>query len=953
MAEARILITGPIIRTTGLSEFSYCKYGTVQGFTFNNVKYQFCNTKIKGDFYSLADYQAYLNELVREISPERSVPIQPFSNFEYVEAGDEIYLYRREITDLQAGAPVKVWWQGYKFNYNGLTIYKEYQSIPLPPNFQNVGAPNFDHTIAGNAFFNNYIIKAFPTLDYSLADVLADIQQSIDSIEDNIFSTAELSSIDAVQIKSQQRLLWSDGMTYNFGSRREYILMKNSLAYFSIFFQSFRLIINDDIVLMYVYFASVMQSKALESLSPDIKFRMLHRLAAGDLDYFQLFRYKPEDDESVVATIIASVTAPESTLFLNELINPNSKYTPQSGFSLFKLFANGIQDLTVGRKEKKDFYEALYTVWKKSEYNPYRSNIFDQVLLDSVGYNLQLGTTGSWGFGATNSIVYNYNAKPFVINYQSIKIAGIFWDDYKFYFTEEFIKHHWEPENAKFAPLDRIFIWKTKAEADDTQPEGLRGVYHYFDPVSLVDSDPQALMKIPVLNGNDDSAMVANHPENINNLVPVFLLKYIDDVSDEHDFNTMVGYFIDVISIFAGGASVLTKLKYLRSLSGFNVIPTTATYIGIGASGLQFAAGGLRFLTNFVDNCDTDPRWIKIRTLLMWMEIGAGSLDVIATRNIKIKAKQTVDDFNTTGWPTEFNSGVDGIAAKDELLRIAGLGAQIATQVLDEFITKVKAHIARLYDREPSTFKNIKAGTTQILQTESFITDLSTIGYNIGITETEMAELFHIARKNTKQIEPAQLILQTKYFGNGIKVQGFPACFASMAKFKDFANSVKNTLDNCYTTFDNIYGLNLKSLKYDLKIQGSAVRKKFPTDPWPNGLDPADYVGLNSPGDLEFAVLMNESDFISLVEELKELTKKHILDAKAARSMMSSLDNGLKSGNLKKDVFQQLYLPNHSRDILFELRQVARPHTAGKGLNFAIIMKGTRLDLGPYINFKF
>ena len=688
MAEARILITGVVIRTTGLSEFTYSKYGSVMGFTYLSAKYRFCIFKINNGFYALEDYQNYIRS---KASGDDKLVIKPYTGFNYAKAGDEIYVYIREMTSLQAGNP-SVCWQMYKFNFSGTHPKEEYKPITLTPGAQAVGAIDCLHSVAGNNFFNSYISKAIISQDNELANILADIQQSIDKIESNVFSNPLFSGPEASAIITQQRNLWSDGVTYDFINKSDYHKLITTLAYFILFYESFKTLIGDDIVLMYIYFASVMHSSALDSLSVELKLKVLGRLAHGDLDNFQMFKYKPEDDESIVANVIRSVTYNQSTFFLSKLIDERSEYTPNDYYSLFNLFWDGIQDLTLGKNNKRKFMAALYEVWKKSTFNPYRTGVFDPILFQQFTYNTLPATSGSWGFGATNSIVFDYGAKPFSINYQSIKFIGFYFDDFNFYFSKELKDYAWKVDNVKDAPANKIFVWKTKDETDSSQMEGLRGTYDIFQPISLFDSNQQAMMQIPVINGDNATAVVAGHPEKINNLIPVFLLKYIDDAGDESDFWTFIGYFVDVLSLFAGGAGIINKLKYLRYLSKFDQIGTvvTATYIAIGVEGLQVAATAARFLTGFVDGCDTDPKWIKIRTVLIWMEIGAGGLDILATRNIKIKAREVVDDFNTTGWPPEFLNTSDGISAKNELARISGLSVGIDAAILQQVTQRIK-----------------------------------------------------------------------------------------------------------------------------------------------------------------------------------------------------------------------------------------------------------------------
>jgi hypothetical protein len=58
MNEARILINGDAIISTGMTDFRYTKYGSIQGFKHGGVIYRYCI----GDKYSgYYDFDKYLN----------------------------------------------------------------------------------------------------------------------------------------------------------------------------------------------------------------------------------------------------------------------------------------------------------------------------------------------------------------------------------------------------------------------------------------------------------------------------------------------------------------------------------------------------------------------------------------------------------------------------------------------------------------------------------------------------------------------------------------------------------------------------------------------------------------------------------------------------------------------------------------------------------------------------
>lgn len=634
---------------------------------------------------------------------------------------------------------------------------------------------------------------------------------------------------------------------------------------------------------------------------------------------------------------------------------------------------------------RKRIMIALYLIWASSKYNPYQNGSFNLTNFNRFKYNKKQGSNPNDGNVLVEIIslendLLDYSACPISLDYQSSKIAGIYFDDFSFYsnrgfpggndfnnFTYDLRLYNNAGSVKSLGNLEQnnsdlpdYWVLVVDENYRDSGDYGLVGTYHLYQPVSLIDSNLDAIMKIPVIGGND-TVQVGNHPEKINSLIPIFFLAYIDEEGDESDFFTSVGYAVDIASIFAGGYGALTKLKYLRSLSGFtdSIIAGSefgtdvivSLYVSLTAEAINLTSGTLSFLIKLTGDLYANESWFKtLKNTLIWIEIFSACGSVLSERMLRISTKGLVDDFNANNtWPNEFIDDERGLDAANTLTQISGAILDISSKLFIKYKSSSVKMFDELLSKQPSDFKPLF-----VQHTPEKVDEILQFAFNNKIGRNEVSEMLFISCKKTKLIETSQLFLQVKYYTFVTKVKGYPAGFLSLSKFEDFSTDVKNYWQDVFLYYDSNVNTSLSSLKYEFKIQGSASRKRIPSDPLPDNVDESDFIGLDAPADIEYAVLMDTENFKLFLDELKKVSEETLEAGSIGRQKFdNAINNARISGNLPYKPL--LKLRANGKNVVKEMRKKAFLNMTGfaeaENINFAFIQKGSKLDLGPYIDF--
>lgn len=465
------------------------------------------------------------------------------------------------------------------------------------------------------------------------------------------------------------------------------------------------------------------------------------------------------DNEKLVLKIIDSVNEEQADLFLENLF----KYSNANYDNLFDRLAddkgflqdNSIDDSTfgLGDDNRYNFIISLYLVWQASSYNPYQNDIFSEDNLKKFNYNNELGTNpdpSNSFFNKYDSTKVNFNARPISLNYSSTSSAGYYIDN--FYFRSTNIKgdlNHVHLDNLGTdlrdftnlheAPENKVLAFQKEYRLNSK--DGLYGTYDYLQAVSLVNADVSALVKIPAVNGYNPNST------DVNNLIPIFVLKYIDDKNLESNIDTTIGYAVDIISLSIGGYAAISKLKYLNSLAGFTPEIMAGTefstafkvylYTSAGLEYLNFTAASVSLFLKIItdSNNANDEGLKKLKDFVMWVEVFSGVGSVVAESMLRKNAKRLVNHYNNNGWPSGFVSDPRGADAQLALQKISGITADLTNFTADA--------INRLEKKFNLDYRNFDRALYSASDKEQLIG----IGYNKGLTSDEVSGIIHQASR--------------------------------------------------------------------------------------------------------------------------------------------------------------------------------------------------------------
>ncbi|PWK77230.1 hypothetical protein LX99_03041 [Mucilaginibacter oryzae] len=352
---------------------------------------------------------------------------------------------------------------------------------------------------------------------------------------------------------------------------------------------------------------------------------------------------------------------------------------------------------------------------------------------------------------------------------------------------------------------------------------------------------------------------------------------------------------------------------------------------------------------------DKDQPWYKkLVTVVTWIELLSASGSVLADKLLKTSAKNLIDEFGRN-WPAEFETDSRGAEARQTLNDIAGVATVPISEMFESYKKEVETELKRLEKLdELGTFSSTNPNGTPRHSPE-IMTELLELAYKKETPVSEIADLIHINYKNRKLIESEQLLLQVKYFINVTKLKGYPAGFASLEKYEDFCNAVKTELNNILVKFGESYNADFRSIQFELKIQGSSLRKRFLTDPFPEGVDPSDYVGLDVPGDIEFGIFMDEENFESFVRELGNALAK----AKGQGKLNSKLGSAINYAGKQSEISNNflMYIPTEQGNALDAIKNPGFQHITGlpsaADVNFKFFKSGATGGLEPLLEFKY
>ncbi|SDI47287.1 hypothetical protein SAMN05192573_12188 [Mucilaginibacter gossypii] len=322
---------------------------------------------------------------------------------------------------------------------------------------------------------------------------------------------------------------------------------------------------------------------------------------------------------------------------------------------------------------------------------------------------------------------------------------------------------------------------------------------------------------------------------------------------------------------------------------------------------------------------------------------------MLAGNLLKISAKNLVNEIGET-WPPEFATDSRGVEARESILKLAGI--EIAEH-FDNYKKKVNSELERLLSLEkPNTFSSVGLlGMPR--HNPEVLAEVMQMAYDSSTPASEIAGLIHISYRNRKLIESEEFILRVKYYINVTKVRKYVAGFAPMENYQDFCTDVKDNFNKALAQMGEKLGGDFRSIEYEFYMQGSAVWKRYPTDPFPEGVDPNDYTELPAPGDVEFAIIMDSENFDAFIRELDKCK------VKATGRLKDKIKTTIKYTEKNNEIGNSFlkYFKVDDTDALSMIQNAGFTHLTGvassKKIGFKIFKSGTIGALEPLIPFKY
>ncbi len=491
-------------------------------------------------------------------------------------------------------------------------------NINLPPEAEEIVEASDCEAFSttGTNFYNAYKEGG---IDQVVLSEISDLITQLDDDDSDIKQAMiGLGSFPSVAYPQQQTTWSSETEPYNdwgnaqFKAYRDYIK-----AYIRNFKENKEKIQSGGTAEKMCQVARALDIEALKVLTTEEKLRMLEPLALQPIEQFW-FGKEGFNEEFLVLKIVSAfdlnnpspANTDEITKFLDGLKKRFQNGESNKNYvSLFELLYNRVDDailLIGGEDNRKKLVFALYALWVNSNYNPYRNGAYDENVITKWGTDVASG-----GFGRP----YSITDRPALLNYQSVKSGGIFYENFSFLFSDGGDGIYWVEDLTAIGDFGPVY-----ADRKST-------TYDFFQPISLLSTQQDTAVQLP--------------PDN--NYIPPFFLKYVDDKGDDEDFHTQIGFMLDVASIISG-IGAIAGLRHLRTLSQLGQLA-----LGI----LELSSGSISFYLNYTDNnCDGDADFCdKLKRVLFWVEVASLSGDFLATQ----MARRSASDIVPGGKPTNFD----------------------------------------------------------------------------------------------------------------------------------------------------------------------------------------------------------------------------------------------------------------------------------------------------------
>ncbi len=510
-----------------------------------------------------------------------------------------------------------------------------------------------------------------------------------------------------------------------------------------------------DINDLMVYILNLFPAEELSFLNYDIKENLLKGLIHDNIWITGDWFFNALNEERAIVKITKAIAKRDNLNNISNyedinkfLVLLNTTYNESSNV-LFMILYNKIQDDTFfgdnGQGNKGLFVKAIYNMWLESKFNPYREDTTltqEEVVEQALSY---FDYTPNNGVSEVLDCIpknpnqeyrcqhlVDENAAPMLLSYESERVLVWYRDNFNFFF-----------KGKKIIALQEIKeLGQRKVQV---------GSYDIFQPIALKATDANdTIIRMPV-SGIED----VSNPTNINfiqNSIPIFYLKYVDDLGDYSDAKETIGTVVDVALTFSGIGNI-TKLRHITKLSLIRKSFTTAgltllekqalvkavsgtvsaveALLGVASLAYGFVTGSCTIYYNNSQNPpnETDPEYQEyvfcqeVNKWLFALEMVALAGDFLSRRALKRATRKLNQSIPTSNEYDSFRRAVNNIDELDSLLvdflsRIQSTHPNVHTKVSGfkkiengvEVIDKDK-QFAFMFDIEvkPSLLEDFKA----------------------------------------------------------------------------------------------------------------------------------------------------------------------------------------------------------------------------------------------------
>lgn len=346
-------------------------------------------------------------------------------------------------------------------------------------------------------------------------------------------------------------------------------------------------------------------------------------------------------DVEYILKILKSVQNNQSTEFFQNLslynyVSGNGNTTLDSLYSIiYRKCYSAFGLIGIGKEKWKTVMDEFYRIWLYSDFNPY----------DILG-NLKDS------YPPDNTFALQDDPILYTLNYQSSSTALIFQKtNFDFQFRQKFIDIY---------ALDNGITYYIESIFNNTGPQGyLISSYNIFQPI-VVQNSSENTNSIKFLQVR----LEGQNANEFGGVIPLFYLKYIDDIKNVDNLETAAEVTFDV-ALTITGVGNLAKLRHLKHINklgrvalGLEVaVPgqTLITYeLAQGTAGLIEVSSSVASLwinhVNDYQNTSCNPvspqyneadcEWYKsFENWMLFLQIKSGVLDAVSSLAVKRGAR--------------------------------------------------------------------------------------------------------------------------------------------------------------------------------------------------------------------------------------------------------------------------------------------------------------------------